>query len=127
MILANLSSYCQYPVTKTIGKDTVVIMTVKQAEEINRKFLDLRDSISSLGKTVTTSKVEIDSLKTEKQKLDSNLVFTSEKLFNSDKKVEELNIFVKDKDRDYWKEKRTWAGWMFLSFLTTVGVALLNN
>jgi hypothetical protein len=52
MMLVSLSSYCQYPVVKTIGKDTVVIMTVKQAEEINKKFLDLRDSINALDKTV---------------------------------------------------------------------------
>ena len=126
MILASLSSYCQYPVTKIIGKDTVVIMTVKQAEEINRKFLDLRDSISSLDKTVTVSKVEIDSLKIEKQKIDSSLVLTSQKLTTSDKKIETLDTLVKREDKQHWREKRIWAGWMLLSIVTTVVVAALN-
>lgn len=127
MILVSLSSYCQYPVTKIIGKDTVVIMTIKQAEEINKKFLDLRDSINSLDKTVTISKVEIDSLKVEKQKIDSSLVLTSEKLTTSDKKIETLDTLVKREDKQHWREKRMWAGYMLLSFITTVGVVLLNN
>lgn len=126
MILASLSSYCQYPVTKIVGKDTVVIMTVKQAEEINKKFLDLRDSINSLGKTVTISKVEIDSLKVEKQKIDSNLVVKSDMLLNSYKKIESLDTLVKDEDKKHWREKRTWAGWMLLSIVMTVVVAALN-
>jgi chromosome segregation ATPase len=113
-------------VVKTIGKDTVVIMTVKQAEEINKKFLDLRDSINSLGKTIVISKVEIDSLKTEKQKIDSNLVFASEKLLVSDKKVETLDTLVKDEDKKHWREKRMWAGWMFFSIVMTVVVAAIK-
>jgi septal ring factor EnvC (AmiA/AmiB activator) len=126
MMLVSLSSYCQYPVVKTIGKDTVVIMTVKQAEEINKKFLDLRDSINALDKTVNISKVEIDSLKTEKQKIDSSLVLTSEKLSTSDKRIESLDTLVKDEDKKHWREKRMWAGWMLLSIVTTVVVAALN-
>ena len=125
-MLVSLSSYCQYPVVKTIGKDTVVIMTVKQAEEINKKFLDLRDSINALDKTVNISKVEIDSLKTEKQKIDSSLVLTSEKLSTSDKRIESLDTLVKDEDKKHWREKRMWAGWMLLSIVTTVVVAALN-
>lgn len=119
MMLVSLSSYCQYPVVKTIGKDTVVIMTVKQADEINKKFLDLRDSISALDKTVTITKVEIDSLKVEKQKIDSSFVRTTEKVLT-------LDTLVKDEDKKHWREKRTWAIWMFFSIVTTVVVAALN-
>ena len=101
-------------------------MTIKQAEEINKKFLDLRDSISSLDKTVTVNKVEIDSLKVEKQKIDSSLVLTSEKLTTSDKKIETLDTLVKREDKQHWREKRIWALWMFFSVVTTVVVAALN-
>ena len=38
-MLVSLSSYSQYPTVKTIGKDTVVIMTVKQGEDINQRFI----------------------------------------------------------------------------------------
>lgn len=39
------SAYAQYPVVKKIGKDSVVLITVKQAEDINVEFDRLRDSL----------------------------------------------------------------------------------
>jgi chromosome segregation ATPase len=39
-------SWSQYPLIKKLGKDEVVIMTVKQGEDINNEFLKLRDSIN---------------------------------------------------------------------------------
>jgi chromosome segregation ATPase len=48
-MLVSLSSYCQYPTVKTIGKDTVVIMTIKQGEDINNQFTLLKDSLSVLN------------------------------------------------------------------------------
>lgn len=48
-MLVSLSSYSQYPTVKTIGKDTVVIMTVKQGEDINRRFVLLNDSIKKVN------------------------------------------------------------------------------
>lgn len=66
MMLVSLSSYCQYPLVKTIGKDTVVIMTVKQGEDINKKFGALEDSISA-------AKAQIASL--EKQLVDQKDTF----------------------------------------------------
>lgn len=94
-------------------------MTVKQAQEINQKFLDLRDSINSLGKTVDVKKVVIDSLKVEKQKVDTSLNVTSEKLSVSTKQAEA-------EDKKHWREKRTWAGWMFFSFAVTVMLGFLK-
>lgn len=47
--MGNLSSFAQYPVTKKINGKDVVIMTVKQAEDINNKFQMLEDSIASLN------------------------------------------------------------------------------
>ena len=53
MMLVSLSSYCQYPTTKKIGKDSVVIMTVEQAENINNQFTRFKDSIESIhNKTI---------------------------------------------------------------------------
>jgi len=62
----------------------------------------------------------------EKQKLDSNFVYASEKLVVSDKKIETLDTLVKDEDKQHWREKRMWAVWMFFSIVTTVVVAALN-
>ena len=51
-MLASLLSYSQYPTTKILGKDTVVIMTVKQGEAINNQFTALNDSVKSLRNQV---------------------------------------------------------------------------
>lgn len=45
-MLVSLLSYSQYPVVKTIGNEKVVIMTVKQGEDINKQFSILKDSLS---------------------------------------------------------------------------------
>jgi hypothetical protein len=101
-------------------------MTVKQAQEINQKFLDLRDSISSLGKTVDVSKVEIDSLKTEKQKVQIDLNSTSEKLTTTGKQMEVVTMLAQEEDKKHWREKRMWAMWMGLSVAVTVLVGALK-
>lgn len=41
-------TYSQYPIAKKIGEDSVVIMTIKQGNEINNTFLKLKDSINTL-------------------------------------------------------------------------------
>lgn len=48
-MLGSLLSYSQYPTVKTIGKDTVVIMTLKQGEDINKRFTSLEDSIQKVN------------------------------------------------------------------------------
>lgn len=126
MILASLSSYSQYPAVKTIGKDTVVIMTIKQGEEINKKFSSLNDSIQLLNKAISETKIEVATLNIQKQKVNLALDTTSQKLLTSDKEVERLNNMLKAKDKQHWKEKANWGGWMFFSFFVTVMVAALK-
>lgn len=48
MIIFSLSSLAQYPAVKKIGKDSVVIITLEQGNQINKKFVVLEDSIKSL-------------------------------------------------------------------------------
>lgn len=55
MSVALNSTYAQYPVLKKIGNDSVVIITLKQGEQINqvfdrdqKKILNLKDSIAVL-------------------------------------------------------------------------------
>ncbi len=45
----NLTSFAQYPTTKTIKGQDVVIMTVPQAKAIDNKFLLLKDSVKLLS------------------------------------------------------------------------------
>ena len=56
--MVSLSALSQYPTTKKIKGEQVVIMTIKQAEAINDKFQLLEDSIIALNNiyngTITT-------------------------------------------------------------------------
>ena len=62
LIAGVVSSYCQYPISKVIGKDTVVIMTVKQANEINILFKSYVNTIDLLNDSLTIKNSKNDSL-----------------------------------------------------------------
>jgi len=62
LMLVSLSSYCQYPTVKTIGKDTVVIMTIKQGQDINNQFTLLNDSLSTLNELTLTLRKQMASM-----------------------------------------------------------------
>lgn len=126
MTLASLFSYCQYPTVKTINKDTVVIMTLKQGQEINQKFSSLNDSISSLNNLLNQKKSEVVGLNVEKQKLDTSLVLFKDKLSVSEKEIIVLNEQLKKNEKFYKSERTKWAGWMFFSFMVTVILGALK-
>jgi hypothetical protein len=44
----------QYPITRIYDGDTVVIMTLQQGKDMNRKFLLLRDSMKSQKRRIDT-------------------------------------------------------------------------
>ena len=73
LMLVSLSSYCQYPTVKTIGKDTVVIMTVKQGEDINNQFTLLKDSLSTLNELTLTLRKQMASMGVRNIQLSKNL------------------------------------------------------
>jgi hypothetical protein len=62
LTLVAFSSYSQYPKTRIIGKDSVVIMTVAQGNEINTLYKRYRAQIDSLNVDAQANKLAIDSL-----------------------------------------------------------------
>ena len=56
LILISVSSYSQYPATKKIGNDSVVIITLKQGQDINKRFVILTDSIKIMKRLLEESK-----------------------------------------------------------------------
>jgi len=65
LILAISLSYCQYPIIKKIGKDSVVVMTIKQGEQINKQFAINNLKIDSLKDSIKLKKIIADSLNVE--------------------------------------------------------------
>lgn len=59
--VANLC-FCQYPITKKIGEDTVVIMTLKQGEQINKTFNKFNQDLSLTKDSLKIKRAQYDSL-----------------------------------------------------------------
>ena len=87
-MLVSLSSYCQYPTVKTIGKDTVVIMTIKQGEDINNQFTVLKDSLSTLNELTLTLRKQMASMGARNIQLSSSL----------SKSMDEVGVVTKQVD-----------------------------
>jgi hypothetical protein len=87
-MLVSLSSYSQYPTVKTIGKDTVVIMTLKQGEDINNQFTLLKDSLSTLNELTLTLRKQMASMGARNIQLSKNL----------SKSMDEVGVVTKQVD-----------------------------
>lgn len=59
MMLVGITASAQYPTIKNIKGTQVVIMTVPQAQSIDNKFINLKDSIGLLNKSLYQSKEDL--------------------------------------------------------------------
>ena len=55
LILEVHSAYCQYPRSKRIGNDSVIIITIDQANNINNLYKNYNDSIFKLNDSIINS------------------------------------------------------------------------
>ena len=67
MMMVTLTASAQYPTTKTIKGTQVVIMTVPQAEQIDKKFIAMSDSLNNFRYNITTAKAQVVSLNKQKK------------------------------------------------------------
>jgi len=61
-MISNLT-YSQYPVVKKIGNDSVVLLTLKQGNEINKQFENNKKSMFLLSDTIKTLRMDISKFK----------------------------------------------------------------
>lgn len=119
-MLVSLTSFCQYPTVKTIGKDTVVIMTLKQGEDINQRFIVLNDSIKTLNESISDKVVKLNLSDLEKSKLDSLLVDKNKIILITEEELKKLRKMMEQRDKLHQQERTQWGLWMFFSFIITV-------
>ena len=55
LILEVHSAYCQYPRSKRIGNDSVILITIDQANNINNLYKNYNDSIVKLNDSINNS------------------------------------------------------------------------
>ena len=109
--MSNLS-YCQYPIIKKLGNDSVVIMTVKQAVTINNTFQSNQNTIDSL-KTHVYIKDSI--INKKKITYDSLYAVANQYRIRYDERLNMRIPIAKDN-----------SGWEFAQKMVLVGIIVLQ-
>ena len=113
MILVVSSSYSQYPIIKKIGKDSLILMTLKQGDDINKSFTEYQNKLDSLKDSIVAKRFLIDSLNIEFNKLD--------------KKREEYKLRYEERlNMPMVKYQYHNDGWEFAQKMVLIGVIVLQ-
>jgi uncharacterized coiled-coil DUF342 family protein len=118
ILIANLS-YSQYPIIKKIGEDSVVLITIKQGEDINKKFIENKKKLDLLKDSVFLEKNKVDSLRYKYDSLNNQLIPLIRKHDEYKWRYEErLNMPTKYKYHD--------DGWDFAQKLVLIGIIVVQ-
>lgn len=119
LILISNLSYSQYPIIKKIGDDSVVLITIKQGEDINKKFTEDRQKLSLLKDSVSAERKRVDSLRNRYDSLNSELIPLIRKHDEYKHRYEErLKMPVKYPYHD--------DGWDFAQKLVLMGIIVVQ-
>ena len=118
ILIANLS-YSQYPIIKKIGEDSVVLITIKQGEDINKKFIENKKKLDLLKDSVFVEKNKVDSLRYKYDSLNNQLIPLIRKHDEYKHRYEErLKMPVKYPYHD--------DGWDFAQKLVLIGIIVVQ-
>ena len=119
MILLPNLSYSQYPIIKKIGGDSIVLITLKQGENINKKFADDKAKLDLLKDSVFEEKKKVDSLRYKYDSLNNQLIPLIRKHDEYKHRYEErLKMPVKYPYHD--------DGWDFAQKLVLIGIIVVQ-
>jgi uncharacterized coiled-coil DUF342 family protein len=119
MILLTNLSYSQYPIIKKIGEDSVVLITIKQGEDINKKFIENKKKLDLLKDSVFEEKKKVDSLRYKYDSLNNQLIPLIRKHDEYKHRYEErLKMPVKYPYHD--------DGWDFAQKLVLIGIIVVQ-
>ena len=117
-MLVSLISYSQsYPITKIIGRDSVVIISIKQAEQINTSYTKLNDSIKYLD---TKSLI----LNLDKAQGYALVEAYDREYKRASLKIENLNLEIENRDNEIIYLKRRINKTIFQSIVLVIGWTL---
>ena len=120
MTLVSLISYSQYPTTKIIGKDSVVIITTKQAEKINNTYVKMIDSISTI-------KSDIISIKSYQTQIIIDKLEALDKISYLEQSLDAHKILLSSKDKELEILKMKKRSPMLVTMLLLVGWTLYTG
>jgi len=101
-------------------------MTIKQGQDINQKFTDLTSEIQTLKDSVSKKNVEVITLNSDKNTLNTSLNSITVKSIALQDENDKLRILIKNNEELHLNERRKWAGFMFFSFVVTVMLGVLK-
>lgn len=92
---------------KTIGNDRVVIMTIKQGEDINKQFSTLKDSLSASNEEILKLRTMMSVMDIRNTQLSSSLAKSQDQMISINKQLDmyksnyefcerDLRLFKKD-------------------------------
>jgi len=117
-MLVSLISYSQsYPITKIIGRDSVVIISTKQAEQINTSYTKLIDSIKYLD---TKSLI----LNLDKAQGYALVEAYDREYKRASLKIENLNLEIENRDNEIIYLKKRINKTIFQSMVLVIGWTL---
>lgn len=119
--MVSLIGYSQsYPIAKTIGKDSVVIITTKQAEDINTSHSKLNDSIKNL---------ETKSLLLDLDRAQGYVLVEAydREYRRANIRIENLNLQIENKDSEIVLLKKRINRTVFQSMLLVIGWTLYTG
>jgi hypothetical protein len=127
-MISNLS-YSQYPQVKKIGNDSVVLITLKQGNDINKQFTVLNDSIKGLNKTLELSKFDFNKYKVESGDKYSQLNIASLKYkaeVDSFRFMYKQNKTIYKKHEEWWnRDRQHYVSLSLVLMLATIFFAAL--
>ena len=107
LMLVSLTTFAQYPTTKKIKGTQVVIMTVPQAEKINKKFELLEDSIAALNSKLQTKTTEIKVVDTKRVVTNDSLQIFKANLVTANISIDSLKRETKRIEKLEFIERKT--------------------
>ena len=126
--MLNLSySQSQYPTVKKIGNDSVLIITLKQGDQMNKKFSSLSDSIKTL-KTIISNRPSFDTLIAQHadQVNRMHFNFTAEKLEKEMYKTELEEFESKLKEKEDRMKRNTMISHL-IAFVSITAFSIISG
>ncbi len=99
LILLSHSIFAQYPVKRIFKGDSVVIMSVSQADTINLLYKNYNDTIADLKNSITQKRFQYDSINQE-------IRIKQDSLFNWKWKYEANRKAYTERQSDYWQTEK---------------------
>lgn len=111
-MVSNLS-YAQYPMVKKIGNDSVILITLKQGNDINKKFDENNVLIGKLSDTISTLKMDVRQFKGLSDSLSFKNIRTQSVSDSFKYMYEQNKIIYLDRekfwDKNFKREQRLFA------------------